>query len=225
MASSKSVLSSVWAKLAILVVVVVIAAASWWASRGGTSDSGAKSGSGTGASTAQASTALTQLDKLTVAAEEKVNYNREDWPHWIGQGKGCDTREVALKNQGTDVKTDDKCRAVSGTWVSAYDGVVIKDAGETDLDHVVPLAEAARSGTSKWTKEQRKNFANDLDQLQVVSARSNRQKGDQDPAHWLPEKDQCAYTIKWVATKTKYKLTIDQAEHDAIKKVLTGCAK
>ncbi|MBY8861926.1 HNH endonuclease family protein [Nocardia sp. CA2R105] len=217
-AGSKTVRSSGWVKIAVSVLVLVVAAVSWWISKGSTSSSSSTTG--------QASTALTQLAKLTVAPEDTGNtYNRDDWPHWIGQGKSCDTREIALQRQGTDVKTDTQCRAVSGTWVSAYDGVVIHDAGQTDLDHVVPLAEAARSGTRNWTKDQRKTFANDLDQLQVVSARSNRQKGDQDPARWLPEKDSCAYTIKWVATKTKYHLTIDKAEHDAINGVLTHCTK
>jgi hypothetical protein len=213
-AGSTSVRSSGWTKIAVTVLVLLIAAVSWWISNDKSS----------GSVTGRASTAVAQLAKLTVAPEDTGNtYNRADWPHWIGQGHNCDTREIALQRQGTGVKTDAQCHAISGTWVSAYDGVVFHDAGKTDLDHVVPLAEAARSGTRNWSKAQRQTFANDLDQLQVVSARSNRQKGDQDPAHWLPEKDRCGYSIKWVAIKTKYHLTVDKAEHDALYGVLTHC--
>lgn len=151
-------------------------------------------------------------------------YNRDHWPHWATHGSSCDTREIALQRQGTNVQADAQCKATAGTWISSYDGVTITDASQADLDHVVPLAEAARSGTRGWTKDQRKTFANDFDQLLVVTARSNRQKGDQDPAKWLPETGRCAYSVRWVAAKTKYQLTLDQAEHDALTSVLSRCA-
>jgi hypothetical protein len=173
---------------------------------------------------ADPATALTALDGLTVAEEDTgAHYDRDQWPHWSGQGNSCNTREMALRQQGTDVRTDDECRAVSGTWVSSYDGVVIHDASDADLDHLVPLAEAARSGTRKWTRAQREAFANDLGQLLVVSATANRQKGDQDPASWLPERNRCGYVIRWVLTKDKYDLTVDRDERDALLAVLTHC--
>ncbi|WP_435853827.1 GmrSD restriction endonuclease domain-containing protein [Streptomyces sparsogenes] len=53
-------------------------------------------------------------------------------------------------------------------------------AGQLDIDHVVPLKEARRSGAAAWTTEDRKAFANDLvhSQLIAVSARSNRSKAE-----------------------------------------------
>jgi hypothetical protein len=205
-----------------LLVALAVAVAVWWFA-----------GRSTGAGQQGAeplpvdpSVAVSTLDGLAVAEEDTgFHYDRDQWPHWAGQGNSCNTREVALQRQGTDVVTDDECRAVSGTWVSSYDGVVIHDAGEADLDHLVPLAEAARSGTRTWTREQRQAFANDLDQLVVVSARSNRQKGDQDPANWLPDQNRCTYAIRWVLTKDKYDLTVDPDERDALRGVLTHCPR
>jgi len=166
---------------------------------------------------------------LTVAPERPLTgYTREHFPHWIGQGGSCDTREVVLRRQGADVRTDADCRAVAGTWTSVYDGAMLTDAAGIDIDHLVPLAEAWRSGADTWTGERRRTFANDLDrpQLVAVTARSNRAKGDQDPAKWKPPARTywCAYARDWIAVKTAYGLTADQAEHDALTAMLVGCA-
>ncbi|MFC4852017.1 HNH endonuclease family protein [Actinophytocola glycyrrhizae] len=203
-------------------VALAVAVAVWWF----TSDPTEAGQTPSAPLPADPATAVTVLDGLTVAEEDTgFRYDRDQWPHWSSQGEGCNTREVALRQQGTDVVTDDECRAVSGTWVSDYDGLVLHDASEADLDHLVPLAEAARSGTRKWTRDQRAAFANDLDQLVVVSATSNRQKGDQDPASWLPDQDRCAYAIRWVLTKDRYDLTVDRDERDALRGVLTHCPR
>jgi hypothetical protein len=51
-------------------------------------------------------------------------------------------RETVLKRDGTDVKSDDKCKATSGTWYSPYDGKTLTDASAVDIDHMVPLKNA-----------------------------------------------------------------------------------
>ncbi|MCG8916016.1 HNH endonuclease family protein [Actinokineospora sp. PR83] len=203
-----------WVSLVVALVVLVVGI--WWSQL----DEGTPTG-------ADAQRAIDQLAKLTVAVEDTgLPYNREDWPHWSARGDGCDTREEALKAQGRSVRTDVECKAMEGTWTSPYDGTTITDARQTDLDHLVPLAEANRSGTRGWTREQRRAFANDLDQLIVVSARSNRQKGDQDPAHWLPDAAySCDYAVRWVLVKAKYNLTVDQAEHDTLASLLSRCPR
>ncbi|QWF80460.1 HNH endonuclease family protein [Amycolatopsis sp. CA-230715] len=170
------------------------------------------------------------LAGLTVAPEDTgAHYKREDWlPRWATVRGACDTRETALQQQGKDVRTDGRCKAISGTWVSPYDPpnqATITKAASTDLDHLVPLAEAARSGTRGWSKTQREAFANDLTQLVVVSAKSNRSKGDQDPARWLPTAGyRCTYAARYVLTKAKYRLAVDKAEHDVLAGLLSKCA-
>ncbi|MFI6097659.1 HNH endonuclease family protein [Lentzea sp. NPDC051213] len=168
------------------------------------------------------------LGALAIAPEGKMaGYSRDRFPHWASQGNSCDTREIVLQKQGADVKQDKDCKATSGTWNSVYDGVVIKDAGAVDIDHTVPLAEAWRSGADKWTDDERKAFANDLGGIQLiaVTAKSNRSKGDQDPAKWKPpvESYWCTYVQHWISVKITYKLTVDQAEHDALGTMLKAC--
>ncbi|QFZ17146.1 HNH endonuclease family protein [Saccharothrix syringae] len=169
-----------------------------------------------------------QLAALTVAPEGKMTgYSRERFPHWSSQGDSCDTREIVLQRQGSDVQTDGECRATSGTWVSPYDGVTVTKAGDLDIDHTVALAEAWRSGADKWTDEQREKFANDMGGLQLVAvtASSNRSKGDQDVAKWKPpvEAYWCTYARAVVSVKTAYSLSVDEAERDALAAMLKTC--
>ena len=163
------------------------------------------------------------LSELTVAPEDTgAHYDREDWPHWSSVGEGCDARDAALKAHGQGVTVGDDC-AVSGEWTSIYDGETVTDASELDVDHWVPLAEVARSGARDWTETEREAYANDPDVLVPVTASSNRSKGDQDPATWLPEKDRCGYVTTWIQIKQRYELTVDQAEHEALASVLKRC--
>ncbi|WP_329595172.1 HNH endonuclease family protein [Streptomyces sp. NBC_01005] len=86
---------------------------------------------------------------------------------------------VALGSvSGLGVVQDDQCRAVSDTWYAEYDGLTIDSASRIGIDHVVPLKEAWRSGASQWTTPERRAFANDLvdPQLIAVSYSRNRKK-------------------------------------------------
>ncbi|GAA2714575.1 MULTISPECIES: HNH endonuclease family protein [Streptomyces] len=175
-----------------------------------------------------AATVRAELAKLTVQPEGSMDgYSRAKFPHWITQHGQCNTREVVLQRDGKDVETDERCAAVSGTWYSPYDGATWHDAQDVDIDHVVPLAQAWRSGASKWTTAQRQAFANDLSrpQLIAVTDRVNQAKGDKDPAQWLPplKSYQCEYARMWVSVKYDYKLTVDAAEKNALAGILNSC--
>lgn len=165
------------------------------------------------------------LSELRVTAEQaNTGYDRDDWPHWSSHGDGCDTRDLVLFAEGRNVVEGEDCEPVEGTWTSAYDGVVVHDPGELDIDHIVPLAEAAESGAHTWTEDQRERYANDRRYLIAVTASSNRTKGDADPAEWLPAPAaRCDYTRRWIATKTTYGLTVDPAERAALANVLEQC--
>ncbi|MFE6977206.1 HNH endonuclease family protein [Streptomyces sp. NPDC057682] len=175
-----------------------------------------------------AAEARLQLAHLTVTEEDDVpGYTRAKFPHWVTQYGACDTREVVLERDGQDVVRDDQCRAVSGSWYSEYDGKTIASASGIDIDHVVPLKEAWRSGASQWTTDQRKAFANDLahSQLIAVSAGSNRQKGDKDPGRWKPSLESywCTYSRAWISVKSLYDLTANEAEAAALVQMLDTC--
>jgi hypothetical protein len=168
------------------------------------------------------------LNGLTVAAEgSNDGYDRDKFPHWITQEGTCNTREVVLKRDGTDVQTDDECRSVSGTWYSVYDDTTVSSADDIQIDHIVALSEAWHSGASEWTLDQREAFANDLEhsQLIAVSGSSNQSKSDNDPAEWKPANQEvwCVYGREWIWVKSVYGLTVDEAEKAALEELLGTC--
>lgn len=111
---------------------------------------------------------------------------------WIdADGDGCDTRREVLIAESTSPAQVDPfgCEVIAGDWVSAYDGYSTDDPTELEIDHVVALSEAWRSGAAAWPEDRRLAFANDLDSpaaLVAVTAATNRSKGDRDPASWQP---------------------------------------
>lgn len=131
-----------------------------------------------------AATAASRLATLTVAAEtNQSSYNRSLFNHWITISGACNTRETVLKRDGTGVVVDSSCAATSGRWYSLFDGATWTAASDVDIDHMVPLAEAWRSGAYAWTSAQRQSYANDLGgpELWAVTDNVNQTKGDQDP--------------------------------------------
>ncbi|WP_328365464.1 HNH endonuclease family protein [Streptomyces sp. NBC_00457] len=172
-------------------------------------------------------TARSYLAQLTVTTEDRTGYNRDLFPHWITQSGACNTREVVLKRDGTNVVQDSSCAATSGRWASPYDGATWTAASDVDIDHLVPLAEAWDSGADSWTTSRRQSFANDLTRPQLIAVTDNvnQSKGDQDPATWMPSVSsyRCTYVRAWVQVKYYYDLSVDSAEKSALTNYLSGC--
>ena len=171
--------------------------------------------------------ALSKLNALSVQTEGTMTgYSRDLFPHWSSQGNGCNTRHVVLKRDADSVGPE--CPVTTGSWYSYYDGLTFTSASDVDIDHVVPLAEAWRSGASSWTTTKRQSFANDLNgpQLIAVSATSNRSKGDQDPSTWQPPRTgaRCAYAKMWVETKSRWGLTLQSTEKTALTTAINACS-
>ncbi|MFD3922866.1 HNH endonuclease family protein [Streptomyces sp. NPDC058595] len=176
-----------------------------------------------------AAAARALLAELTVADEvTPPGYSRSKFPHWITQSGTCDTREVTLKRDGQDVQQDAQCRAVSGTWYSEYDAATWTVASDLDIDHMVPLKEAWKSGAADWPTSQRREFANDLTLPQIIAVTDNvnQAKGDKDPGKWVPPlaSYHCTYGRAWIQVKHHYNLTTDPAEKTALTGMLNTCS-
>jgi Protein of unknown function (DUF1524) len=173
-------------------------------------------------------TAAEQLDALTVASWGSMSrYSRDRFEHWSRQDGGCNTRDLVLRRDGRGVATGPDCDITAGTWTSPYDGKTVADPTKLDIDHVVPLANAWRTGASDWSDAQRERFANDMDtpELLAVTSTTNRAKGDQDPSQWRPPlRDYwCTYARKWISVKSHWKLSITAAEKSALVDMLETC--
>ncbi|TYP89356.1 MULTISPECIES: GmrSD restriction endonuclease domain-containing protein [Nitrosomonas] len=102
---------------------------------------------------------------------------------------------------------------------------IFTKASEVDIDHIVPLAHAHRHGVDSWTKKQRRAFANDFDNLVVISDKANHAKSDKAPHEWLPlcKAYWCEYGKRWKHIKHKYQLIFTQQEQAALNSLAKTC--
>ncbi|MEV7051963.1 HNH endonuclease family protein [Streptomyces anulatus] len=180
---------------------------------------------------AEVTTLADAVGLVKVTEEDRTGYTRNKFKHWNSGDNatdGCNTRAEVLISEATVAPTVEAgCKLTGGTWVSYYDGQEVTSAGALDIDHMVPLAEAWDSGASAWTAARREAYANDQGanvSLVAVTARSNRQKSDQDPADWMPPSPEaeCRYVAEWISTKLRWQLTADDRELEALKVYADG---
>lgn len=166
---------------------------------------------------------------LPGATESRTGYSRDLFNHWVdADGDGCSTRnEVLIEEADDPVSVGSGCSLSGGRWYSYYDGASWTAPGDVDIDHMVPLAEAWDSGASGWSSAEREAYANDLGDRRTlvgVTDSVNQTKGDQDPAEWLPDLQQCRYLEEWVAVKHRWGLTVDSGERSALSSLAAGCS-
>jgi hypothetical protein len=142
---------------------------------------------------------------------------------------GCNTRErVLIEESVIEPEVDDRCRTTRGRWRSMYDGVTTDDPADLQIDHVVPLADAWRSGAWAWPSDRRLAFAHDLtspDTLLAVTGSTNQSKGDSTPDEWLPpdRASWCTYAEQWIRVKATWDLTVTVAERARLEALLAAC--
>ena len=170
------------------------------------------------------------LAALPLQSENRTGYERTKFKHWTDADRdGCNTRAEVLKAEAVTAPLQGpNCLLTGGSWYSPYDDRYLDSAGKLDVDHLVPLAEAWDSGASAWTAKEREDYANDLGDardLIAMSAASNRSKADKDPGEWLPPYAgyHCQYNTDWIADKTRWGLSIDTTERDALTQQLADC--
>jgi len=195
------------------------------------------------------------VGQLAEAPEASMNgYSREKFPHWdtnkpehgfgteFAQYSRCTSRDVMMLRDATgsvtlDPKTCELTIGKDGGWRDQYGFLDPKtgklkpykwmtDPATVDAEHIVPLAEAWRSGADKRDEDTRRGIANDAINLVASDPSANRSKGDQDAANYLPPGNfRCAYLERYVKIKVKYGLTVDPAEHTALRTAVDDCVK
>ena len=106
---------------------------------------------------------------------------------------------------------------------SRYTGYRFSSLRESQIEHVVALSEAHDSGMCGASLAQRKQFAQDLDNLVLALPRVNRKKYNKDAAGWAPGRNQCWFARTIIKVKAKYNLSIDAREKAALRKLLDDC--
>jgi hypothetical protein len=103
----------------------------------------------------------------------------------------------------------------------------LTDSSEVDIDHVVPLANAWRSGASStaWSTADREEYANDPEVLLSADDAANQIKGDKGPEAWKPPNGDywCEYARRWIWIKSDWDLSINANEKTALNEMLATC--
>ena len=169
----------------------------------------------------------------TVCLEEEntsVEYDRSnDYPTWQDWDGDCqNNRHEVLESEHIDddsnhplVFSSDGCFVNSGKWFDPYDNLYYFSSSEVQIDHVVALFEAHKSGAWSFPASRKLKFANNIffdDLLIAVGGPSNASKGSSDPSDWMPDNSSyyCEYLDKWLNIKSEFRLGIDSDEKDAI---------
>ena len=172
---------------------------------------------------------------LTVAPvpNDIPSYDRDEWRHWVDEDRDCqDTRqEVLIEESSSPVEYEDsdQCRVAEGEWDGPYTGEQFTDPSDMDIDHMVPLGNAHRSGGWAWDEGRKRQYANDFSyagHLIAVQNSANRAKGADGPEEWRPPDRSywCQYAIDWIRIKQTWGLTATDAEAAALAEMLNTCS-
>ena len=196
-------------------------------------DAGAPAATGAPAAAAAARTQLAALPVKGKAPASGYDRVAQFGTAWLDvDHNGCDTRNDVLARDLVDVQRRGPCTVLRGGLTSPYTGEHVDFVrGNTtstlvQIDHVVALENAWRTGAQQLSQQEREALANDPGNLFAVDRHSNAQKRSGDAATWLPAATafRCTYVEHQVAVKTTYRLWVTPAERDAIARVLSTCA-
>lgn len=175
------------------------------------------------------------LQSLTIDDQpSRAGYDRDSFGfrQTDDDGNGCDVREDVLARDLTDVRyRQHGCKVESGTLADPYTGKTIhfvrgaRTSSAVQIDHVVALENAWRSGASTWDQAKRYRFGNDMYNLLAVDGPANQEKGSASAAYWLPTNGayRCEYVARQIGVKAKYGLSVTTKEKRAMLSVLHGC--
>ena len=152
-----------------------------------------------------------------------------------GGHNGCDTRNDILDRDLVD-KTYiaiKRCpdAVATGTLHDPYTNATVaftrgeKVGASVQIDHIVPLALAWDLGARDWTDEMRLRFANDPANLIAVQGQANQDKGDGEPATWMPPNEAfwCQYSVQFAEVLRGYRLPVDAPSADRLRQAAATC--
>ncbi|AQA05999.1 hypothetical protein BVC93_30615 [Mycobacterium sp. MS1601] len=152
-----------------------------------------------------------------------------------GGRNGCDTRNdildrdlidktyVAISRCPTAVATGVLRDPYTSKTIPFVRGAQTGDA--VQIEHIVPLAYAWDQGARNWTDEMRVRFANDPANLVAVDGPTNQDKGDAEPAFWMPPNAafHCQYAVQFIAVMRGYGLPIDAPSLPVLRDATATC--
>jgi Protein of unknown function (DUF1524) len=152
-----------------------------------------------------------------------------------GGHNGCDTRNDILDRDLIDKTyvSIKRCpnAVASGTLHDPYTNATVpfvrgaQVGAAVQIDHIVPLALAWDLGARSWTDDMRVRFANDPANLLAVDGPANQDKGDKEPATWMPPNHAfwCQYAVQFANVLRGYGLAVDTPSAAVLRDAAATC--
>ncbi|MGE0218711.1 HNH endonuclease family protein [Mycolicibacterium sp.] len=152
-----------------------------------------------------------------------------------GGHNGCDTRNDILDRDLVDKTyvaiTRCPTAVATGMLRDPYTNATVpftrgnQTGADVQIDHLVPLAYAWDQGARSWTDEMRLRFANDPANLLAVQGQANQDKGDKEPALWMPPNAafHCQYAMQFIAVLRGYGLPVDAPSVPVLRQAAESC--
>ena len=122
-----------------------------------------------------------------------------------------------------------RCTVNGGQWLVPFTGTTVGFARLLDIVHMVPLANAHRSGACAWSSQNKGDYFNNLSfdgHLIAVALTVVRSRGASGPEDWQPPNMGywCEYAVNWIQVKAAWNLTATADEWSALEKMLGTCS-
>ncbi|MEN4479310.1 HNH endonuclease family protein [Mycolicibacterium cosmeticum] len=152
-----------------------------------------------------------------------------------GGHNGCDTRNDILDRDLVDKTyvaiTRCPTAVATGVLQDPYTDATVafvrgnQIGAAVQIDHIVPLALAWDLGARDWPQAQRLRFANDPANLIAVAGQANQDKGDAEPARWMPPNHAfwCQYAVQFAAVLRGYQLPVDAPSAAVLREAAGTC--
>lgn len=171
------------------------------------------------------------LDELVVAELDpgRPAYDRDSWEEGLDVDGDCvRTRHEVLTDESLVPATLEDCKVVAGSWVDPLTGRTVDDPTDLEVDHLVALADAHRSGGWRWDADRRAAFANaldDPDHLNAVVPAENQRKADDGPESYRPADRSawCWYATSYARVKATWDLTVTQEQMAGLREMVPAC--
>jgi hypothetical protein len=132
---------------------------------------------------------------------------------------------IELDSSGAHIPAGTSESYMTGTLHDEYTAtsIALKHGPDTtaiQVDHIVALGDAWKTGACLWPSSKRESFAIDVAELRAVDTHDNEVKSDKDAAQWLPPANRTWYVETQINIKAKYGLGVTAAERRAMIRVL-----
>ncbi len=156
-----------------------------------------------------------------------------DVVEWTADRTDCldIAEQVLVERSRTPIAWADNLECVPdrGRWSDRYLGTTISRTLDADVTLHVPAAVAYVSGGSEWTTVTQQRYLTDTAHpavLEITSAGSGHNPRGQGPEAWKPSDRStwCAYAIDWIAVKSRWELSVTDAERSELNSMLDTCS-